>query len=157
MVIKEHYKSLKNLHKAEGLMLLEAVALLGFVVLVGCAASTLHGLIMMSYRSTENRMQALSYAENKLASALTGVPYQARVESAGAPVNAHGMVTPQKNTLFSKQNSLFKSEITKTRGVPFLPAHKPFTIVTATVTWRERDQENNVILTRLVPDEWIGT
>jgi hypothetical protein len=106
---------------------------------------------MTSYRSTENHSYALSYAENVLASALTGVPYQvpqARVK------NTHVLNTRDAmQGASTSQKSLFKSDITKTRGVPFLPSHKPFTLVTATVTWRERDQEKKIVLTRLVLDE----
>jgi hypothetical protein len=130
MVIKERYNWPKSLHKAEGVMLLEVVILLGFVVMVGVATSTLHGIIMTSYRETNNRMHALSYAENVLTGALTDTPYRVSDE-------------------------FFKSTVIKTQGTPFLPVHKPFTVITATVTWQERAQENNVMLTRLVVDTQV--
>jgi hypothetical protein len=137
MVIKERYKGLKNLHKAEGFMLLEAVALVGFVALVGIEITSLHGLIMNAYHETDIRMRALSYAEDGMASTLTGIS------------------TSPGITVDSQKKSIFKSEITTTHGVSFLPTQKPFTIVTVKVSWREQGQEKKIELTRLATDDQV--
>jgi hypothetical protein len=176
MVIKEHHKRVKNPHKAEGFMLLEAVALVGFVALVGIEITSLHGLIMNAYHETDIRMHALSYAEDGMASTLTGISnvpvarnfnqatravrltannqslagdFATAHDVSSHDVSSHDMSSSQKNTLF-------KSEITKTRGVSFLPIQKPFTIVTVKVSWREQGLEKNIELTRLVTDDQVS-
>jgi len=130
MVIKERDKRVKSLHKAEGFMLLEVVILIGFAVMLSVAATTLHSLIMISYRETDNRLQALSYAENVLASALTGKSYLIPTD-------------------------FFKSSLSKIHVAPFLPVQKLSMAVTVTVTWHEKGQEKKVQLTRLVLEEQV--
>lgn len=75
MVIKRHCKEGKSLQNAAGFLLLEAVSLIGFVVVSVSLLSCLQGRIMSSCQETTNRLRALRYAENILASTLTGVPY----------------------------------------------------------------------------------
>ena len=151
MVIKERHKTIKNPHKAEGFMLLEAVALVGFVALVSIEITSLHGLIMNTYHETALRMRALSHAENVMASTLTGVSSSAVVEaySSSAGDSFNGLHV----TSGSHKELLFKSEITKTHGVSFLPTQKPFMVVTVKVLWREQGLEKKIELTRLVADE----
>jgi len=146
MVIKQRYKSLKNQHNPEGFMLLEAVALVGFVALVGIEISSLHGLIMNTYYETTMRMSALSYAENVMASALTGTSNTPSHNTLSYSSQFYGTVPAQKD---------FKSVITRTRGISFLPSQKPYTVVTAKVSWREQGQEKKIELTRLVLDEQV--
>lgn len=132
MVIKERYKKVKTLQNSAGFMLLEVIALVGFVTLVAIEITSLHGLIMNSYHETIVHMEALSYAENILASTLTGVPYTEPQETS----------TP----------SLFKSEVTKVKGVPFLPLQKSFSVVTVTVMWHKKELQEKIVLTRLITD-----
>jgi len=130
MVIKGCHEKGKNLHTAAGFMLLETVILIGFVVLIASVATMMHGLIMSSYRDTDNHMHALLYADNALASALTGVSY-------------------------TIPNTSFKSEVTTTRDVLFAPSNKPCTTSTVTVTWRAAGREYTVTLTRCVADKQV--
>lgn len=136
-------------------MLLEAVALVGFVIFIGSAAATVHGLIMKSYHETENRMAALSYAENVLASALTGVAYQ--------PKSRETQSIPMQRTTMQRmgmqQKNIFKSVVATTTGVSLLPHQKPCTVVTVTVSWYEgaahnnKEHEKTIVLTRVMVDE----
>ena len=128
MVIKGNNKKVKRPQLTAGFMLLEAVALVGLVVIIASVAAMLHGRIMMTYRETDNRLHGLLYAENVLASAVTGAPY----------------------TLIDRS---FASRVQRTKGTLFLSTQKPYTVVTATITWQERGTQKKIELARLVADD----